>query len=60
MPEISTFAYPFTRMVRYKVPLPSLEEQRHIVARIEELAARIEEVRGLRREVVEEAEKLVH
>jgi type I restriction enzyme S subunit len=34
--------------------LPSLEEQRRIVARIEELAAKIEEARGLRREAVEE------
>ena len=44
----------------YKVPLPSPEEQLHIVARIEELAARIEEARGLRREAVEEAEVLVY
>src|SRR5216683_1906187 len=41
-----------------KTPLPSLSEQRRIVARIEELAAKIEEARGLRREAVEEAEKL--
>jgi len=33
------------------IPLPPLSEQRRIVARIEELAARIEEARGLRREV---------
>ena len=33
-----------------KIPLPPLDEQRRIVARIEELAARIEEARGLRRE----------
>ena len=33
-----------------KIPLPSLAEQCRIVARIEELAARIEEARGLRRE----------
>jgi type I restriction enzyme, S subunit len=42
----------------YKIPLPSLEEQRRIVARIEELAARIEEARGLRSEAVEEADAL--
>jgi type I restriction enzyme S subunit len=36
------------------IPLPPLEEQRRIVARIEELAAKIEEARGLRRETVEE------
>jgi type I restriction enzyme, S subunit len=35
-----------------------LEKQRRIVARIEELAAKIEEARGLRREAVEEAEEL--
>lgn len=40
------------------VPLPSLGEQRRIVARIEELAAKIEEVRSLRRQTVEEAEAL--
>ena len=32
-----------------KIPLPPLNEQRRIVARIEELAARIEEARELRR-----------
>jgi type I restriction enzyme S subunit len=37
------------------IPLPPLDEQQRIVARIEELAARIEEARGLRRETVEEA-----
>ena len=42
-----------------KVPLPLLPEQRRIVARIEELAARIEEARGLRQEAVEEAEALL-
>jgi restriction endonuclease S subunit len=36
-----------------------LSEQRRIVARIEELAARIEEARGLRRQAVEEAEALL-
>src|SRR2546429_543835 len=44
----------------YMVPLPSLEEQQRIVARIEELAARIEEARGLRREAVEGAEALIN
>jgi len=43
----------------YKIPLPSLEEQRRIVARIEVLAARIEEARGLRREAVEGTEKVI-
>ncbi len=40
------------------IPLPPLDEQRCIVARIEELAARIEEARGLRREVSTEADDL--
>jgi len=41
------------------VPLPPLDEQRRIVARIEELAAKIEEARGLRREADEEVEQMV-
>ncbi len=41
------------------IPLPSLDEQRRIVARIEELAAKIEEARGLRREAVGEVEALL-
>lgn len=40
-------------------PLPTfLDEQRHIVARIEELAAHIEEARGLRQQAVEDAKGL--
>jgi type I restriction enzyme S subunit len=42
------------------IPLPPLEEQQRIVVRIEELATRIEEARGLRREAVEEAKVLPH
>ncbi|HEY4688162.1 MAG TPA: restriction endonuclease subunit S [Anaerolineae bacterium] len=42
----------------YEIPLPPLDEQRRLVARIEELAAKIEEARGLRRLAVEEAEAL--
>src|SRR6266487_4655750 len=41
------------------IPLPQIEEQQRIVARIEELAAKIEEARGLRGEIVGEIEKLV-
>jgi type I restriction enzyme S subunit len=41
-----------------QIPLPPLAEQRRIVARIEELAAKIEEARGLRRAAVEEAEAI--
>ena len=37
---------------------PPLDEQRRLVARIEALAAKIEEARGLRRLAVEEAEAL--
>ncbi len=38
-----------------EIPLPPLSEQRRIVARIEQLAAKIEEARGLRRQAEEEA-----
>ncbi|GCE12485.1 restriction endonuclease subunit S [Tengunoibacter tsumagoiensis] len=41
-----------------EIPLPPLEEQRRIVARIEEMAAKIEEARRLRREAVEETKDL--
>jgi type I restriction enzyme S subunit len=37
-----------------KIPLPPLDEQRRIVARIEELAAKVEEARGLRRQIEKE------
>jgi type I restriction enzyme S subunit len=47
------------RFLEVTIPLPPLIEQRRIVARIEELAAKIEEARGLRREAVEEAGILV-
>src|SRR6266571_1224122 len=46
------------RFLAAEIPLPPLEEQQRIVARIEELAVRIEEARGLRREAVEEAERI--
>ncbi len=36
------------------IPLPPLEEQRRIVTRIEGLAAKIEEARGLRRQAVQQ------
>lgn len=39
------------RFLDMKVPLPTLAEQRRIVARIEELAAKIEQALGLRKEV---------
>lgn len=36
------------RLPEIMIPLPSLDEQRRIVARIEELATKVEEARGLR------------
>lgn len=42
-----------------EVPLPPLEEQRRVVARIEELAAKVREARALSQQAVEEAEALV-
>jgi type I restriction enzyme S subunit len=47
------------RFLATEIPLPPLTEQRRIVARIEELAAKIEEARGLRQKAVEEAEVLM-
>ncbi|MCX5724429.1 MAG: restriction endonuclease subunit S [Nitrospirae bacterium] len=43
----------------YKLPLPPLAEQRRIVARIESLAAKIEEARSLRIQAAQEAEMLM-
>jgi type I restriction enzyme S subunit len=42
-----------------EIPLPPLPEQRRIVARIEELAARINEARGLRQKSAVEAQNFV-
>jgi type I restriction enzyme S subunit len=47
------------QFLKVEIPLPSLEEQRRIVARIEELAARIAEVHRLRREAVNGVEGLM-
>jgi type I restriction enzyme S subunit len=41
------------------IPLPPLEEQRRIVARIDELAARVEAARALRQQAAEELQNLV-
>lgn len=43
----------------YTIPLPPLAEQRRIVSRIEELAAKIEEARVLRQQAMEEAEAFI-
>ncbi len=42
-------------VLKYQIPLPPLDEQRRTVARIEELAAKIEEAQKLRRQAAEEA-----
>jgi len=43
----------------YSLPLPPLDEQRRIVARVEELFARIEEARRLRAAADQDAERLM-
>jgi type I restriction enzyme S subunit len=47
------------RFVRMTIPLPSLQEQRRIVARIEKLATKINEARTLRQQAAEEADTLI-
>jgi type I restriction enzyme S subunit len=44
------------RFLEIEIPLPPFPEQRRIVARIEELAAKIDEARGLRKKAGEEIE----
>lgn len=46
------------KLLAMEISLPPLEEQHRIVARIEELAARIEDARELRRRAVEETDGL--
>jgi type I restriction enzyme S subunit len=48
------------KLLAMQIPLPPLAEQRRIVARIEELAAKIEEAHGLRRQAAVEAEALLN
>ncbi len=47
------------QVLEYEIPLPPLAEQRRIVARIEELAAKVERARELRRGAVEQANAFV-
>jgi type I restriction enzyme S subunit len=47
------------RFFRMTIPLPPVPEQRRIVARIEELAAKLNEARGLRQKSVNEAERML-
>lgn len=47
------------QVMGFEVPLPPLPAQRRVVARIEELAARIEEARGLRRQAADGFESLL-
>lgn len=42
--------------LKMEIPLPSLDEQRRIVTRIEELAAKVAEARDLRQQAVDHAE----
>jgi type I restriction enzyme S subunit len=48
-----------SHVLGYEIPLPPLSEQRRIVARIEELAAQIQEARALRNQVAEEVDMLM-
>lgn len=45
------------KFLTQRIELPPIEEQRRIVAQIEELAAKIEEAGGLRREVCDDCEE---
>ncbi|MGD0625397.1 MAG: restriction endonuclease subunit S [Thermodesulfobacteriota bacterium] len=47
------------RFLTLEIPLPPLAEQRRIVAKIHQLAAKIAEARGLRQQAAEEAEHLL-
>lgn len=48
-----------TQFEKAEIPLPSLPEQKRIVARIEEVAAQIEVAKALRKQAVEEVETLI-
>ncbi|MBI5304886.1 MAG: restriction endonuclease subunit S [Chloroflexi bacterium] len=48
------------QFLKIEIPLPPLAEQQRIVARVDELARRVEEARGLRRAAMVETEAIVH
>ena len=48
-----------SHVLGYTIPLPPLSEQRRIVAKIEQLAAKIDEANGLRQQSLTEAHTLV-
>src|SRR5690606_35257557 len=47
------------RLRDFIAPLPPLDEQRRIVARVEELMARVREAKRLRQQAKEDAERLM-
>jgi len=50
---------PKEAVLKLKIPLPPLEEQKRIVAKLDELSKRLEEAKHLAREAREEAERLM-